>query len=688
MADIKKIKIGDNTYNIKDVVSTWGIGGTTTTLDHTLSAADVLAELGLAAAMHFVGAAESSTSTPSAGNYIKARISTATSNNFKIIRLTTSGTATEIAAALGDVFSDGTKEYVCTTAGLYNSTASSSNMFTLLGDEGSYALNSISVTGTGELSGGGTLTQDRTITHKTHTAVSLTSSGAKVVVALASNDYGHLTSASQKTISSHSYTPAGTNAASSVTLTGGSTSKLVTTSITGTNGTDTVHDTPTLTYGKKLSTTTLHDTPTLTTATVTPYTSKTTKYLHTTSITPTNGTDTVHDTPTLTYGKKLETTTITGVSGSTTTHDTPTLNTKKLVTTSITGVSGSTTTHDTPTLNTGKLVTTTVHDTPSLTFGKKLTTTTVTGTNGTDNATLVSVPSGYTLYSAKVGTSGDEADTLIFSAVTLTGKTLAKVASSATTVATGAVETASSNGTIPSAISAGTPVTVATGSVSSSGTGSAVGTSLTAGTQVTVPTAASSATTVATGALGTGTTNVGDSVGYSLTAGTSVNVPTAAGSATTVATGGVVNIGSGETGTIVSGLTAGTSKTFAKVGTAVDVFTTLNTTSSGGSAVITGVSGSEITYATGALTEGTATTVATGAVEAVGSGETGTIVSGLTAGTSKTFAKVASSATTVATGSVASDGGGATVATALRTGGTAAAQTFTGTAATLSHSLS
>ena len=60
MANIKKIKIGSTTYDIKDVVSTWGIGGATTTLDHTLSAADVLAELGLTAAMHFVGAAESS----------------------------------------------------------------------------------------------------------------------------------------------------------------------------------------------------------------------------------------------------------------------------------------------------------------------------------------------------------------------------------------------------------------------------------------------------------------------------------------------------------------------------------------------------------------------------------------------------------------------------------------------------
>lgn len=495
MADIKKIKVGSTTYNIKDVVSTWGIGGTTTTLDNTLTAAQVLAELGLTAAMHFVGAAESSTSTPSAGNYIKARISTASSNNFKIIRLTTSGTATEIAAALGDVFSDGTKEYVCTKAGLYNSTASSSNMFTLLGDEGSYALNSISVTGTGALGGGGTLTQNRTITHNGYTARTLSGGTKKVVGALTSDEYGHVTAATEKTIADHSYTPAGTNAASSVTLSGGETSKLATT---------TVHNSHGLTFGKKLSTT---------------------------SITPVGGTDTVHDTPTLVYGKKLTTGSVTGVSGSVTTHDTPTLNKSKLVTTSITG------------------------------------------TNGTDSATLVSVPSGYTLYSAKVGTSGDEADTLVFSAVTLTDKTLAKVAGSATTVATGSLAT--------------------------TGTGGEVGISLTAGSSVTVPKAATGGSTFVTG---------------------------------------IADIGSGETGTIVSGLTAGTSKTFA--------------------------------------TSGTATTVATGSLETVSSG--GTIPTAVTS----------SGSTTVATGSVAANGGGATVVITLPTGGTAAAQTFTGTAATIAHSLS
>ncbi len=55
----------------------------------------------------------------------------------------------------------------------------------------------------------------------------------------------------------------------------------------------------------------------------------------------------------------------------------------------------------------------------------------------------------------------------------------------------------------------------------------------------------------------------------------------------------------------------------------------------------------------------------------------------LTAGAEKTVAKVASSATTVATGEVSASGAGAVVATALPTGGTAAAQVFAGTLATV-----
>lgn len=77
-------------------------------------------------------------------------------------------------------------------------------------------------------------------------------------------------------------------------MSGGSTSKLVTTSITGTNGTETVSK--------------------VTSAS---------KKLDTTTITGTNGTETVSKV-TKTDGK-LVTTSLKGVSGTLTTHDTPTL---------------------------------------------------------------------------------------------------------------------------------------------------------------------------------------------------------------------------------------------------------------------------------------------------------------------------------------------------------------------------
>lgn len=59
-------------------------------------------------------------------------------------------------------------------------------------------------------------------------------------------DMGDLKALAFKDSASGTVTPAGTNAASAVTLTGGETKKLAVTTITGTNGTETVHDTPTL----------------------------------------------------------------------------------------------------------------------------------------------------------------------------------------------------------------------------------------------------------------------------------------------------------------------------------------------------------------------------------------------------------------------------------------------------------
>lgn len=82
-----------------------------------------------------------------------------------------------------------------------------------------------------------------------------------------------------------------------------------------------------------------------------------------------------------------------------------------------------------------------------------------------------------------------------------------------------------------------------------------------------------------------------------------------------------------------------------------------------------------------------ATTVATGGLsDTSATSNVGSEIVSAVSITNKTVAKAASSATTVATGSVASDGGGATVATALRSGGTAAAQTFTGSSVSVTVS--
>lgn len=661
MANIKKIKIGSTTYDIKDVVSTWGIGGTTTTLDHTLTASQVLAELGLTAAMHFVGAAESATSTPSAGNYIKARISTASSNNFKIIRLTTSGTATEIAAALGDVFSDGTKEYVCTTAGLYNSTASSSNMFTLLGDEGSYALNSISVTGTGELSGGGTLTQDRTITHKTHTAVSLTSSGAKVVVALASNDYGHLTSASQKTISSHSYTPAGTNSTSAVTLSGGATKKLATTSITGVSGSTTA---------SKASAGTAKDVAKAGTAVV--------------------------------YGTADKASTETTVGNA---------NVGEAVTV-VTGASG---TFVTSAINSAKLQ---VADSSTGTYADAQPQAVVTAIGTTqfntdaiksaslDISTTTSSGDGRTPYVSAV--SG----TFVTSAISGASTTL----SSANSTSDGAIQY--NDGTFSTAASLGGTKTFNTNAIKSASsslssvTTSATGTVQYATGGFSTAAALTGTKTFATSGV-TATYNANDEALEFSAAGTGTVGFTApvlstaymkVTTSTTAADTGTVTL----TAPVLTKkyLTATTNTTAASTGSvsATTKYAKITGTAASKSAlssttkyikVTTGAAGTgSVSATTTSITPAVASsTTIYGAVDAP---STQKIIPAVSNGTitpytftDVTVPKAASSATIVATGKVAdSDTNGDTVATALHTGGTAAAQTFTGTAATIAHSLS
>lgn len=63
-----------------------------------------------------------------------------------------------------------------------------------LGGDGSYALNSISITGANGLTGGGNLTENRTISHATKSVTSSTASTAPTsyISALTVDDYGHL----------------------------------------------------------------------------------------------------------------------------------------------------------------------------------------------------------------------------------------------------------------------------------------------------------------------------------------------------------------------------------------------------------------------------------------------------------------------------------------------------------------
>lgn len=88
----------------------------------------------------------------------------------------------------GDVVSVGDKEYLRT-----GKTSSSAGSWKELGDESSHALKTITITGTGALSGGGTLEQNRTITH---TNSGVTAGTYKSVTV---NAYGHVTAGTNPT---------------------------------------------------------------------------------------------------------------------------------------------------------------------------------------------------------------------------------------------------------------------------------------------------------------------------------------------------------------------------------------------------------------------------------------------------------------------------------------------------------
>lgn len=304
-----------------------------------------------------------------------------------------------------------------------------------------------------------------------------------------------------------SVTAAGSNADSAVTLTGGSNSKLVTTSILPASGTETVSQV-----------------------------SKTSSKLATTTIKGVSGTESVSKVTK--SSSKLVTTTIKGVSGTDTVHDTPTLDK-----TSITPVGGTNTVHDTPTLNTSAIGSASEWNTgslPTMTYNES--TETLTFSPGT-------LP-GLTITSTNVGTS-------------LTAGTEKTFATAGDAIQVGTGLTAGTSKTFATADSGNT--TVATGAVDAEGTGSDIVTSVTISDK-TVATADANTTTVATGSVSSEGTGSDIVTGVTITDKTVAK----AGDAVTVATGSVDANGTGAT-VVTASPTGGTAAGQTFTGSAVSV---------------------------------------------------------------------------------------------------------------------
>jgi predicted secreted protein len=102
---------------------------------------------------------------------------------------------TTVTATTGNVVLYGHKEFIWNAA------------WEELGDESSHALKSVTITGTGALSGGGSLEANRTITHNTTTRTNNTSSASPAVGgtftaidSVTSDSYGHITAVNTKTV--------------------------------------------------------------------------------------------------------------------------------------------------------------------------------------------------------------------------------------------------------------------------------------------------------------------------------------------------------------------------------------------------------------------------------------------------------------------------------------------------------
>ena len=153
---------------------------------------EMITALGLSQAITYIG--EATTTKPTTGSYVQTSITIGGTATTLYVSMSDHGGNSEEAAVLGQVFTYGNKEYICTTAGTHTA-----NAFSEFGDEGSYALKTITITGTGALGGGGTLEQPRTITHN-----ELNTSGAQATAKVwkqTLDKYGHVLSATEATYS-------------------------------------------------------------------------------------------------------------------------------------------------------------------------------------------------------------------------------------------------------------------------------------------------------------------------------------------------------------------------------------------------------------------------------------------------------------------------------------------------------
>ena len=187
-----KIVLGNGSSAVKTsskgITTTLGSDDTTVPTSKAVQTAITNATAGLTGAMHFIGSSSTAvtdggTETPTIDGY--------------------SGTA----KTAGNVVLYSGKEYIWT-----------GSAWQLFGDEGSYALKTVKVEGTGVLGGGGTLESNRTITHNTSgitagsygpTAdVTGVDSSTIKVPQITVDSYGHVTGVTERTYTSkdHTYT--------------------------------------------------------------------------------------------------------------------------------------------------------------------------------------------------------------------------------------------------------------------------------------------------------------------------------------------------------------------------------------------------------------------------------------------------------------------------------------------------